>query len=160
MIWPIAPNRGLGPLLLGMSPENVARLSGMGRAEHVYRGRDGRMMEYRGLDAPICDYRDGRLCRIVAGRKVRDVQFSGVDLFAAETLTVLRLLETRLGPVTLCAEQLFFGEANLCLAGFYDAHDHQCFDPATEYHDERSVVLFAPGEDGTEGATYEVVSFL
>lgn len=160
MVWSIAPRQGLGDLTLGMTPEEVAALPGLGRPGHVYRGRGNRMMEYRSLTVPVCEYRDGQLCRVVAGRHVKGVRFAGVDLFMAEARTMLGLLESRLGPVTLCAEQLFFAEANLCLSGFYDAHDHQCFDPVTEYLDERSLTLYAPGEEGVEGAAPETLSFL
>ncbi|MBK1636371.1 hypothetical protein [Rhodovulum adriaticum] len=160
MIWTIRPGQGLGPLDLGMTPEAVAEVPGLGRAGHVYRGTGGRTMEYRGLHLPICEYREGQLVRIVTGRHVAGVQFAGVDLFAVETAVMLRLLESRLGPVTLCTEQLFFGTAGLCLSGFYDMHDHQFFKPGVEYHDERSLALFAPGQSGGEGEDHEPISFL
>lgn len=160
MIWSIAPKRGLGPLTLGMSTDEVVDLPGMGRPGHVYRGMGGRAMEYRGLDVPICEYRDGKLCRIVAGRHVTGVQFAGVDLFAAQPRIVLRFLESRLGPVTMCAEQLYFADAQISLGGFYDTIDHACFDPAVEYHDERSIALFAAGESGVEEEAHEAMSFI
>ncbi|MBN2906036.1 MAG: hypothetical protein JXJ18_04950 [Rhodobacteraceae bacterium] len=160
MDWTIEPNQGLGPLHLGMTQAQVAALPVMGRAGHVYRGSGGRVMEYRGPNLPLCEYHGGVLCRIGTGRHVDGVRFAGVDLYAARPLAVLRLLEARLGALTLCQEQVFVMAAGLCLDGFYDPLDHSIFDPAAEYHDERGVTLFAPAACGPAEEGHEALSFL
>ncbi|WP_156882972.1 hypothetical protein [Rhodovulum sp. P5] len=146
MVWTIVPGQGLGRLRFGMSPEEVAALPGMGRAGHVYRGRGNRIMEYRGLSVPVCEYSGGALCAIVAGRHVEAVVFDGIDLFAAGPREVLHGLEQRFGTAQLCQEQLVFAPAGLRLGGYYDAHDHRFFEPGVDYHDERFVTLCVPDQ--------------
>lgn len=160
MGWTIEPNGGLGPLRLGMTQTEVAALPVMGKPGHVYRGSGGRIMEYRGLTLPICEYGEGRLDRIVAGRHVEGVRFEGIDVFDVAPPELIRLMETRLGSVTLCQEQLCFTAAGLMLGGYYDARDGQFFEPKIEYHDERSVTLYAPGARRDDCTRAEALSFL
>lgn len=160
MAWTIAPNRGLGPLSLGMTPEEVEALPVMGKPGHVYRGSGGRRMEYRGLDLPICEYSGDALCKIVAGRHVRGVRFEGADVFSTGPRAMLRTFEEHLGPVSLCRETLCFLKAGVILDGFYDARDHSFFEPEADYHDERSVTLCLPEASGCAETTDETVSFL
>jgi len=160
MVWSIEPNKGLGRLRFGMVPEDVADVSHMGRAGHVYRGSGGRMMEYRGLGHPVCEYESGRLTRIVAGHHMQGVVFEGMEVFSLDPPVLLRRLESRLGPVTLCNEQLYFMGAGLCFGGFYDPLDRCFFAPQRDYHDERCVTLFAPGESDEVHQAQEELSFL
>lgn len=145
MSWTISPGEGLGPLRLGMTRPEVEALPHMGKPQHLYRGAGGRQMEYRGLGVPICEYADGTLQRIVASRHVEGVRFDGLDVFGTEPQGLVRAMEALLGKVTLCQEQLCFPEAGVILGGFYEPHDRRFFQPEIEYHDERSVTLYAPG---------------
>lgn len=160
MLWSIDPNGGLGPLRLGMTPSEVAALPNMGKPGHVYRGAGGRVMEYRGLTLPICEYGDGLLNRVVAGRHVLEVGFEGIDVFDAAPADLIRLLESRLGPVTLCQEQLCFPKAGLMLGGYYDARDRRFFEPRIEHHDERSVTIYTADCRADDCARAEALSFL
>jgi len=161
MSWRIVPGQGVGPLRFGMTQAAVAAVPVAGRPSHVYRGSGERLMEYRGLAVPVCEYLRGGLCRVIAGRHVAGLQLDGIDLFGTAPAKVLRALEKRLGAPRLCQEQLCFSGAGLMLGGFYDAGDHRFFEPAVEYHDERSVTLYPPGPCGLPGeAEEEVVSFL
>ncbi|TCO72777.1 hypothetical protein [Rhodovulum euryhalinum] len=160
MAWSIAPGQGCGPLRLGMTQGDVAALPDMGRPQHVYRGSGGRQMEYRGLALPICEYQDDALVRIVAGRHVEGLNLEGMDPFANDPVEFVRRLESNLGPVTLCQEQLCFHAAGLILGGFYEPHDRRFFQPEIEYHDERSVTLCRPGTCTGSCETGETLSFL
>ncbi|MBL3571440.1 hypothetical protein BV509_07395 [Rhodovulum sulfidophilum] len=161
MFWTVHPGHGLGSLSFGMTPEDVKAQPGLGRPGHVYRGSRGRVMEYRGLAVPICEYGPGGLNCIIAGRKVAGVRLQGTNIFDTDPEAIVRLLESRLGPAQLCQEQLCFPKAGLLLGGFFDAHDKCFFRPDAEYHDERSVTIYMPGACGLSCETeHELVSFL
>jgi len=160
MTWSIAPGLGLGPLRLGMTREDIEALPVMGRPQHLYRGSGGRQMEYRGLALPICEYSDGALVRIVSSRHVPGVRFDGMEVFATDPLSLVRAMESQLGAVTLCQEQLCFPTAGLILGGFYEPHDRRFFQPEIEYHDERSVSLYRPGTCNGSCDVAESLSFL
>ncbi|ARC88676.1 hypothetical protein [Rhodovulum sp. MB263] len=161
MIWTVQPGRGLGALAFGMTPEDVQAHPDLGRPGHVYRGSRGRVMEYRGLSVPICEYGPNGLNCIIAGRKVSGVRYQGASLFDADPQAVVKLMEAQLGPARLCQEQLCFPAAGLLLGGFFDPHD-QCFiRPEVEYHDERSITVCLPGACVAVCAEErELVSFL
>lgn len=161
MAWNVIPGRGLGPLCFGMSPQQVRDLPMMGNTAHVYRGRQGQMMEYRGMSVPVCEYQGGTLSTIVAGRHVPGVTLGPVGLFTWDPRAVVEHLEMRFGKASLAQEQLVFEEAGLRLGGFYDAHDHAFFAPGSDYRDERFVTLASVEATaaGTEDER-EAVSFV
>ncbi|MBL3597955.1 hypothetical protein JMM63_20795 [Rhodovulum sulfidophilum] len=161
MIWTVHPGRGLGALSFGMTPEDVQSHPDLGRPGHVYRGSRDRVMEYRGLSVPICEYGPNGLNCIIACRKVMGVRYQGAALFEADPKAVVKLMETQLGPARLCQEQLCFPGAGLLLGGFFDPHEQCFFHPEADYQDERSITVCIPGACGTACVEeLEMVSFL
>ncbi|MBK5934979.1 hypothetical protein C8N32_11169 [Rhodovulum imhoffii] len=142
MNWVVLPHEGLGPLRFGMAPSEVAVQTGMGRPRHVYYGRAGSTMEYRGLGVPLCEFEGGALTRIRTGRQLGAVVFNGIDLYAAAPGEVLRFLEAVAGQAEMFREILLFRGLGLGLSGFYDPCDGRFCNPAVDTHDERAITLY------------------
>lgn len=159
MKWDIRPYNGMGPLVFGMKPEEVAAVPGMGAPVHSDIQFDGSVTEFRAIDVPMCNYLNGGLSAIDTSRRVVDVWFGDMNLYETDPLDVLKGLERASGRVLSGLGTILFIGIGLNVEGFYYADTNNLYDPLTD-QDDRGVAAFQPGAFDALLTEYKPVTFL
>lgn len=159
MRWDIRPYNGLGPLYFGMKPAEVAAIPGMGDPDRSYPAYDGSLVEFRGIDMPMCNYTGDGLTTIDTSRRVADVWFGEVNIYQMPPRDVLQMIERASGLALVGLGTILFMGIGLNVGGFYFEETNTVFDPTTD-QDDRGVALFQRGAFDALLAEYKPVSFL
>ena len=144
MKWDIRGYNGMGPLHLGMNAAEVAAIPIMGSPLRTDPAYDGSLVEFRGIDLPMCNYVDGVLATIDTSRRVAGVGFGDMSIYDTPPREVLQTLERASGQVLLGLGTVLFMGLGLNVGGFYFEDGNEFFDP-TRHQDDRGVAVFQRG---------------
>ena len=141
MIWIIKPFVGLGPISFSMTPEKVAALAELGPVTARDTVEGGYVNEFRGIDIPNLTYLDATLIAIGASRRVKDVVWNNIDVFASKPIDVLQALERANNGASQRFGSVVFEKFGLQLSGFYMFERSEAYDPASDEQDDRGLAV-------------------
>ncbi|CUX80042.1 hypothetical protein [Roseibaca calidilacus] len=144
MKWDIRGYNGMGPLYLGMNAAEVAAIPVMGAPMRTDPAYDGSLVEFRGIDLPMCNYVGGVLVTIDTSRRVAGVWFGDMNIYETPPREVLQTLERASGQVFLGLGTVLFMGIGLNVGGVYFEDSNEFFDP-TRDQDDRGVAVFQWG---------------
>lgn len=126
-IWEIKPLIGVGPVLLGMTRNEVAKLEPVLGEIYAYdeinlpTGKT-RYKESRDLEAPIITFEDNRVVEInIDWRSRSDIVFNNISVFGDHARNVLSALEAASGGALFGLGLVLFDNLSINTSGFYVA---------------------------------------
>ncbi len=141
MNWTIEPLIGLGPLRIGMSAKEVARiLNPIHPIDHRFVAFDGSIEEHRGLMVPTCSY-DGDVLRgIDTTYRVENALFDGIDVYQSRSRDIMLIMSDRNGGAKYGLGILFFERLTVSTYGFFDGD--KWFDVSKPQAEQRTVSVY------------------
>ena len=148
MEWEIKSFIGMGPLRLGMQPQETSAI--VGPPDSTRKGiRSGAFSEFREVQTPVLRYRDGSLSEIEAFYDVANVSFRGIRIFEERGIDVLRQLETLNGSALISVGIVLFENLGLSVGRLDE-----------KVREQHSITAFKQGLWDEKLPKFEKISFL
>ena len=148
MQWDIRPLDGIGLLKLGMTPDEVGLLLNATAPISSSSLEDGGFLrEVRGETMPICHYKDGRLFLVDTHVFVPNVTIYGEEVYAANPLKLLQLLEKQNGGAEKYYNFVVFDQIGINTQDFYSPKEDRFFEDDGFSQDDRGIAVYQPGPD-------------
>ena len=150
MNWDILPLIGLGSLMIGMKPAQVASiLDPLGPISRVIQDDDSSFSESRSLTLPFVSYREGKVCSIDTRPFIKKVLYKGIDVFDHDPSTVVRTLQTDNKGLRYAIGSYMFSNLGILLNGYANPESNgaSVFDENDDSYDpdERSLTIWSSG---------------
>lgn len=140
MIWDIKPFVGMGPVLFGMTEQEVDAL-GLGPLTARRVDPDGTVNEHRGLGIPTVSYKNGTACYLAAGPDVNDVLWQSTNVWLEQPKAVIQALEAANGGAEVGLGNVWFKNLGIDTNGFYLQKNRRFF-RAGHDQDDRVISMF------------------
>ena len=150
MNWNVLPLIGLGPVMLGMQPAQVASvLDPLGPISRTIKEDALSFSESRSLNQPFVTYENGTVCSIDTRPFMKNVLYEGIDVFISDPLTIVKTLQKNNKGLRYAVGSYMFLSLGILLNGYANpgSDGMSVFDESDDNYDpdERSLTIWKAG---------------